>query len=203
MCHRRQIIKAGSVSNSYTIRHIKETRDWSKHWELSQAAQPNQRGGEWHRLAHSGHHSFTSGVRCYWLSGIISCQGRGYRKQQSGPPTSTALLSHLHLPSFFLEPTLSKQSMTLSISNNLEDAQSEERWWRMLAAQVGLQWGSSDSITAFLSDSSHNCCLAVCPTLCLPGILTRQCSSHISCVWCNNTFLQLRNTKCYYKTNYK
>lgn len=120
MCRRRQIIKAGSVSDSYTNRHIKETRDWSKHWELSQAAQPNQRGGEWHRLAHSGHHSFTSGVRCYWLSGIISCQGRGYRKQQSGPPTSTASLSHLHLPSFFSEPTLSKQSMTLSISNSLE-----------------------------------------------------------------------------------
>lgn len=44
------------------------------------------------------------------------------KAETTSSPPFTASLSHLHLPSFFLEPTWSKQKMMLSISNNSEGA---------------------------------------------------------------------------------
>lgn len=100
---------------------------------LQQAAQPRQRGGQWHRLATTAsppvadmelHISHVTDSREFFLPKAEATLNHSLLP----PPTFTASLSHLHLPSLFSEPTWSKQSMRLSISDNLEDAQSEQGW---------------------------------------------------------------------------
>lgn len=168
------------------------------------------RQGQWHEFAHGGWPSFTSGVKNYSFSRISSCQGRGYPSLQTASLAFTASVLSSSFTFLSLYPTWATQSVTLSISDNLQDAQSE--LVRLLAAQVGLRRGNGwhHSCASYaLPTKLLLCCLPLCVCLALsPGSVQLLfylciCCLRIFCIWCNSIFLWVRNAKCYYNTNDK